>query len=299
MKQHHAPPYLHASRCTKALLLDVCIALTPPSLAAVWFFGWRAVWMLLTALSSAFVADRLSARLHGFHTDFNNSALVTGTILALSCPPGIPLWLLALACVVAIAVFRDCFGGMGANLFNPAMAARALLITIFPAQLSQYASPDAVSTATPLTGQTLSPYLLFFGKTSGAIGETSGLLILLGGTYLIARKVISPRIPLLSLAAFSAIIVMHGDPLLPQLLSGGLLFGSVYVFTDYTGSPVTPLGEALFAVGAGALTAAFRLWGRYPEGVCFAVLTLNLITPSLDHLTRPRAYGMKRRERSA
>lgn len=297
MKPLYAPPYLHTSHRTDTVMGEVCLALIPPAVAAVWFFGLRAGWMLLAAVGSAVITDRLSARIRGSAAPFDNSALVTGTILALSCPIGIPLWLLGLACCIAIAVFRDGFGGIGANLFNPAMAARALLLTVFPHLLSDYSLPDAVTAATPLSGQDCTPLLLLFGKTNGSVGETSGLLILFGGIYLTVRRVISPRIPLYSAAAFSAVVLAHGDPLLPQLLSGGFLFGAVYVFTDYTGSPTTPFGEALFAIGVGALTAVLRLWGRYPEGVCFAVLAMNSVTPLLEHLTRPRVYGTKRKER--
>ena len=297
--QKHAPPYLRAHRRTLAIMSDVCVSLTPSSVAAVWFFGLRAMWMLLTAVGVSFVTDRLSARLHGASHPFDGSALVTGMILALSCPVGIPLWLLAGMCIVAVGVFRDALGGIGANLFNPAMAARALLLTSFPAYLSGYALPHAVSSATPLSGGDAALIPLLFGRVNGSIGETSAVLILLGAAYLLIRRVIRWQIPVLSVAAFAFVIALDGGDVLRHILSGSLLFGAVYIFTDYTGSPTTPLGEILFAVGVGALTAVLRLWGRYPEGVCFAVLIMNLLTPLLDRLTRPRVYGTKRKERSA
>lgn len=295
----HAPPYLRNDRRTAAIMGDVCVSLTPPAVAAIWFFGIRALWMLLTAIIASFVTDRLSSRLRGSTHPFDCSALVTGIILALSCPVGTPLWLVAVMCVVAIAVFRDAFGGIGANLFNPAMASRALLLTVFPTYLAGYALPDAVSSATPLSGGDTALLPLFFGRVGGSIGETSAVLILLGAGYLLVRRVIRWQIPVLSVAAFALIIAAGGGDVPRQILSGSLLFGAVYIFTDYTGSPTTPLGEMLFAIGAGALTAVLRLWGRYPEGVCFAILTMNLLTPLLDRCTRPRVYGTKRKERSA
>lgn len=295
----HAPPYLRSQRRTGSIMSDVCIALIPPAVSAVWFFGIRAVWMLLTALGVSLLTDRLSAHLLGIAHPFDGSALVTGSILALSCPVGTPLWLLAVMCAVAIAVFRDAFGGIGANLLNPAMAARALLLTVFPAYLADYALPDAVSSATPLSGGDPDLLSLFFGRVGGSIGETSALLILLGAGYLLVRRVIRWQMPVLSVAAFALVIALGGGDVPRQILSGSLLFGAVYIFTDYTGSPTTPFGEMLFAVGAGALTAALRLWGRYPEGVCFAVLIMNFLTPLLDRCTRPRVYGTKRKERSA
>lgn len=295
----NSPPYLRAHRHNRAIMDDVCIALIPPSIAAMWFFGLRALWMLLTAITAAFLTNRLSARLHNYPHPFDASAIVTGMILALSCPAGTPLWLLAVMSAVSVGIFRDAFGGIGYNLFNPAMAARALLLTVFPAYLSGYSLPDAVSGATPLTGGTSDPILLLFGQVNGSIGETSAVLIFFGGGYLLMRRVIRWQIPVLSVAAFSLVMAVNGENVLQQVLSGSVLFGAVYIFTDYTGSPTTPIGEAVFAIGAGAITAALRLWGRYPEGVCFAVLMMNLLTPLWDRLTRPRVYGTKRKERSA
>ncbi len=299
MSKKHAPPYLRARRRTLAIMTDVCLALVPPAVASVWFFGLQAMWLLLTATAASFLADRLSARLHGVSHPFDGSAIVTGLILALSCPVGTPLWLMAVMCVVAVAVVRDAFGGIGANVFNPAMAARALLLVVFPAYLTGYTLPDAVSAATPLSGGNTSLLSLFFGRVNGSMGETSALMILLGAGYLLCRRVIRWQVPVVSVAAFAAVMALGGGNVLQHLLSGSLLFGAVYIFTDYTGRPTTPIGEILFAVGVGALTALLRLWGRYPEGVCFAVLIMNLLTPLLERYTRPRVYGTKRKERVA
>lgn len=296
--KRHQPPYLRARRRTLAIMSDVCIALVPPATAAVWFFGLRALWMLLTATAAAFLADRLSAFLHRTEYPFDGSAVVTGLILALSCPAGTSLPLLAVVCAVAVLLFRDAFGGIGSNIFNPAMAARAVLLTVFPAYLSGYSLPDAFSSATPLSGGNPTLPLLILGRVGGSIGETSVPMLFLGAGYLLYRRVIRWTVPVLSLSTFALVILLCGGDVIRQVLSGSILFGAVYIFTDYTGRPTTPVGEILFAVGVGALTALLRVFGTYPEGVCFAVLTMNLLTPLIEQYTRPRVYGTKRKEKA-
>ncbi len=292
-------PYLRNRQRTPAIMTEVCIALLPTAIAAIWYFGVAALRLLMTAAVVSVAADRLFLWMRGIKRPFDGSALVTGLLLALSCPSGIPPWLLGSMCVLSVGLFREAFGGIGANLFNPAMASRALLITLFPAYLAGYALPDATSAATPLADETTDWLSLLFGRTGGSVGETSAVLILVGAAYLIVRRIICWQTPLCALAAFSAVMLLAGESLPRQLLSGSILFGAVYIITDYTTSPTTRLGEALFAIGFGALTAVLRLFGRYPEGVCFAVLIMNLLTPLLDRLTWPRVYGTKRKERSA
>lgn len=293
------PPYLRAQRHTLSLMIDVCIALMPPCVAAVWFFRLPAVWMLLTSSVASLLADRLAAWWRKHPYPFDGSALVTGLILALSCPASIPLPLLAVLSASAVLLFRELFGGIGDNLFNPAMAARALLLTAFPAYATGYALPDTVSAATPLVNTNTPLPLLILGRVGGSIGETSVPMLLVGAGYLLYRRVIRWQTPVLSLASFVLVIFLCGGDPLRHLLSGSILFGAVYIFTDYTGRPTTAWGESAFAVGAGALTALFRLFGRYPEGVCFAVLGMNLLTPLLEYLTHSRVYGTKRKERTA
>lgn len=286
-------PFLRTNTDTLSVMADVGIALIPPSVAALWFFGLRAFELLLTALVTAFIADRIAAVFRHASQSFDGSALISGWILALSCPPHTPPLLLAVLCLLAVWLFREAFGGIGRNLFNPAMASRAVLLTVFPTY-----AVNAVSGATPLTDRTVPLSLLTFGRVGGSIGETSVPMILLGGGYLLCRRVISPRIPLLSIGAFCAIIAVSGGDVLRHLLSGSILFASIYIFTDYTGRPTTPIGEALFALGCGAITALLRLYGRYPEGVCFAVLLMNLLTLPLEEQTHPRVYGYRRKEKS-
>jgi electron transport complex protein RnfD len=286
------PPHIRGKRTSAEIMGNVCIALIPPAAAAVYYFGWAAFWRLLVSAAASLTAARLTAKTAA--PDL--AALVTGLILCLSCPAGIPLWLLAGGCFFAVCVIRDGFGGIGCNLFNPAMAARGLMIAVFPAYLGGYGLPDALSSPTPLAGGDTSPaglLLLFTGRVGGSMGETSALMILLGAGWLLFRRIIRPAIPLLALAGFGAVILLSGESVPFHLLSGSILFGAVYIFTDYTSKPVTAAGEALFAAMTGAAAALLRLYGRYPEGVCFAVLLMNVLSPWLEHLTIRKAKEIR------
>ena len=291
-------PFLRSDNDTLTVMTDVGIALIPPSAAAIRYFGLRAFELLLIALLTSLAADRIAAVFRHNARRFDGSALISGWILALSCPPRTPPALLALLCLLTVWLFREAFGGIGRNLFNPAMAARAVLLTVFPAHATGYALSHAVSSATPLTDASLPLSALFWGRVGGSIGETSVPMLLLGGGYLLARRVIPLKAPLLSLGAFAAVTALGGGDVLRGLMSGSILFASIYIFTDYTGRPTTRVGEALFAVGCGALTALLRLYGRYPEGVCFAVLLMNLLTLPLEECTHPRVYGYRRKEKT-
>ncbi len=269
------PPHLCRQRTVNTVMGDVCIALLPCAVAAIWFFGWAAAERLVFASISSLTAARLTAR-----TAPDLAAMVTGLILCLSCPVGIPLWLLIGGCFFAICVIRDGFGGIGNNLFNPAMGARGLLLLGFPMWMNGY-TIDGIATATPLADGRASLWSLCIGRVSGSMGETSVLMIVIGFVWLCARRVISVRVPLLSLLGFTTVIGLSGESILYHVLSGGLLFAAVFVFTDYTTKPITRGGETMFAVSVGALTALMRVFGMYPEGVCFAVLCMNLISTAI------------------
>ena len=289
------PPYLRRKRSTAGIMGDVCLALLPPSVAAVYFFGPGAALRLALGIAACMTADAFTPRrLHGAPPD--GAAAVTGLIFTLSCPVGIPFWLLILLCFAAIWVVREPFGGIGSNLFNPAMGARALLLLLFPALMGGYTA-DGVSAATPLSvtaPDTVQLLQWTVGRRSGSMGETSLLMIAAGYGVLVWRRVVRPYIPLITLAAFAAVIAVGGGNVVTHLLSGSIAFGAVYIFTDYASRPATPWGEVLFAAGAGALTALFRLYGRYPEGVCFAALAMNAAAPLLERLTVPRVYGTRK-----
>ena len=285
------PPYLRRKRTTRGIMWDVCVALIPPAVAAIYFFKTEAAIRLLIGLAACLAADAfIPRRLQGAPTD--GAAAVTGLILALSCPVGTPLWLLIVLSFAAIWLAREAFGGIGNNLFNPAMTSRALLLLLFPAVV------DGISAATPLsfteTAASAEWLIWAVGRREGSIGETSVLLIALGYGYLVWRRVIRPYVPLATLAAFAVVIALGGENVAAHLFSGSIVFASVYIFTDYTGRPASPVGEVLYAVGAGALTALFRLYGRYPEGVCFAALSMNVISPLVERWTAPRVYGKEK-----
>lgn len=269
-------------------MTDVCIALLPTMIAAVWFFGVAALLRLTVAAAASLAAGRLTGRRDGV----DSAALVTGLILCLSCPSRVPLWLLVGGCFFAVCIARDALGGLGRNLFNPAMAARAMMLVVFPSSLTGYELPHALSSATPLLSGA-NWWELAVGRVGGSMGETSALMIGVGFLWLLIRRVIRwPLVPL-SLAGFAAVMLLVGEAVVPSLLSGSILFGAVFVFTDYTGQPATTAGRLLFAVFAGALTALLRLYGRYPEGVCFAVLMMNVLSPWLEAITTRKAKEVK------
>lgn len=297
-------PHIRRGRTTSAIMLDVLIALVPSAIAAVYVFGTRALLLLTVTMAACAVAQWLCLVLRK-GGEFDGSALVTGALLALSLPAGTPLWAAAVGGVFAVAVIKEAFGGIGHNLFNPAMAARGLLLVAFPTLLAGYTRPDAVSSATPLSGigapdDPAEWMPMLTGTENGSMGETSALLLLVGGIYLVLRGVIRLRVPMTCLGVFAAVIWVFGGEhgpftgnVVAQLLSGGLMLGAFYMVTDFTTKPTTFLGELLFAGGVGALTAVLRIWGPYPEGVCFAILLMNLTVPLLEYLTRPRVYGLK------
>lgn len=297
-------PHIRRGRTTSAIMLDVLIALVPSAIAAVYVFGTRALLLLTVTMAAAAAAQWLCLMVRK-GGEFDGSALVTGALLALSLPVGTPLWAAAAAAVFAIAVVKEAFGGIGHNLFNPAMAARGLLLVAFPTLLSGYTRPDAVSSATSLSGigtpDGPAEWLpMLVGTENGSMGETSVLLLLVGGVYLYFRGVVRLRVPMTCLGVFAAVTWVFGGDyglftgnVVAGILSGGLMLGAFYMVTDFTTKPTTFFGELLFAGGVGALTAVLRIWGPYPEGVCFAILLMNLTVPLLEYLTRPRVYGLK------
>lgn len=292
-------PYIRRARDSRGIMRDVCIALLPVMAGALWFFRWRALWLLLATTAACAATEWLCLLLRKTR-GFDGSAMVTGLLLALSLPAGTSLWAAAGAGVFAIAVVKHAFGGIGHNLLNPAMAGRALLMVAWPASLSGYEWADAVSAATPLSVRGKAMWSMFLGNENGSLGETSALLILIGGFLLLATGCIRLRVPVACLGTFAAVMWVFGGKGLftgnvtAQLLSGGLMLGAFYMVTDFTGKPTTFAGELIFAGGVGALTAVLRLWGPYPEGVCFAILLMNLATPLIEMVTRPPVYGTRK-----
>ena len=230
------------------------------------------------------------------------SAAVTGLILALNLPGNAPWWLAAVGSAVSVVLVKQLFGGIGDNFMNPALTARGILLASWPVRMTAWYLPtfckgvDAVSSATVLGGYEASLFDMFIGFIPGTIGEVSKAAILVGFVYLLVRKVISWRIPVVfvgSFAILAAIFKMDQD-VLTSVLSGGLLFGAVFMATDYTTSPMTELGQYIYAVGCGLILAVIRKWGSYTEGVTYAILVMNIVTPLIDKFVKIRVYGQEK-----
>jgi electron transport complex protein RnfD len=325
-----AAPFLRRGVTTPGLMTEVIIGLGPVVVAAVYFFGLSAIVVILaTTLGAAATEWALgSARPRGSSLR-DGSAILTGIILGLCLPPGIPLWMAFVGGAAGIGLGKLAFGGLGQNLFNPALVGRAFLQAAFPGALTTWSSqsaaetffhlrpsnlalpfmqgaPDAMATATPLglmkfEHQPTELFDLFLGNTAGSLGETSALIIVLCGIVMAVRRVFDWRIPaaiLLSVGALSAAVWAFDMERFPSplfmLTSGGLLFGAVYMATDPVTSPVTPRGAWIFGAGVGLIVVLIRLWGGLPEGVMYAILLMNAATPLIERVSQPRPFGRGR-----
>ena len=322
-------PHINAPARTRTIMAQVLIALFPLSFFGIVFYGLRALAVMVVSTSAAVIGEALFRKITGQKNRISDlSAVVTGLLLALILPPGIPLWMAALGGLFSTVVVKGFFGGIGANVFNPALAGRAFLLMSFPAAMttwavprsfvrgggieavsraSTYLSADSVSGATPLgiirlgstavipglSGKELyagTIRVLLFGNHGGSIGESSVVLILLGFLFLYFIKVIDWRAPAAMIATVFALSLPLGmDPLF-SILTGGLFFGAVFMATDYTTAPLTSKGKLIFGAGAGIITVLIRRWGNYPEGVMFGILMMNACTPFLNRLL-PKKYG--------
>lgn len=318
-------PLLKQPLTTAKAMGDVAFALVPVTLTGVWFFGIGAILIVSACIAGAILTEWVFSPPAQRRTRLlDGSGLVTGLLLGLSLPPGLPWWMAFLGGVVSISLGKLIWGGLGYNLFNPALVGRAFLLATFPVAMTTWnthsgdffavppsiltlpflqATYEGMSAATPLgnmkfEGQSTPLWNLAIGKTSGCIGETSGLLLVLGGVYLVLRRDLDWRIPasiLLSVAAFSLLLFLidpnsYPDPLF-SLFSGGLLLGAIYMATDPVTSPITPKGTWIFGVGIGLLVVLIRVFGGFPEGVMYAILLMNAATPLIDRYTQPRVFG--------
>ena len=299
---------------TRGIMLDVVIALLPAALAAVWFFGAAALSLILVAVASAVLAELVYQKLtHQKSTIGDLSAVVTGLLVAYNIPANAPWWMAAIGSIVAIVLVKQMFGGIGQNFINPALAARTVLMLSWAGLMAATAVPaggqlfglttvaaDAVASATPLTNSGYSLWQLFIGDVPGMLGETSKLALILGGIYLIVRRVIDWRVPVSFMAtAFILFWIETGAIYLPgstdsalyQLLSGGLILGAFFMATDYVTCPVTKWGRVIMGVGCAALLFVIRTYGSYPEGCSFGILFMNVCTPLIDKWTTPKTFG--------
>ncbi len=302
-------PHIRGNFRTNRIMLDVVIALLPALGVGAWVLGLRALLVALVSIASAVAAEWLySVLTKTRNTIVDGSAVVTGLLLAMTLPVSVPYWQVAVGSVFAIIIVKALCGGLGQNIFNPALAARAFLMLIWPVGLTRYPAlgVDGVSSATPLHHMVM-PALpgeslldMFLGNCPGSIGEISALALLLGGGYLVIRKVISPRIPVAyigTVAVLTLVFSKTGAPvqwMLYSLLSGGLMLGAIFMATDYATSPATAKGQIVYGIGCGVLTVVFRYFGIFPEGVIYAILLMNALVWVIDRYTAPRRFGVKK-----
>lgn len=321
-----ASPHVHSDRTSKKLMYDVVIALVPTFLVSLYVFGLGALLVTAVAVASCMLFEYLIQKflLKTEVTITDGSALITGILLAFNLPSGLPIWMIIIGSLVAIGVAKMSFGGLGFNIFNPALVGRVFLLVSFPVQMTMWPTAvennttlvDAISGATPLGlikeglqyGETMTeigtkiPSVLdmFLGITGGSLGEMSAIAILLGGIYLIVRKVITWHIPvtmLVTMAVMTGIFWLinpeqYASPLL-HVLSGGALLGAFFMATDLVTSPMTKKGMVIFAIGIAVITVVIRLFGAYPEGVSFAILIMNAFVPLINTYFKPRRFGSK------
>ena len=311
-------PHAHSKTTTSTIMRDVLIALAPALIGSVYFFGFRALVVVLMSMTACVFFEwgyRKLLKLDS--TAFDLSALVTGALLAFVCPVTIPYWMLLIGDFFAIIIVKQLFGGIGQNFVNPALAARAFLFS-WPVAMSTWVkvgfenaaglmgTADVVTAATPMASlhqgslPVESLMDMFQGNRGGSLGETSALLLLIGFVYLLIRKVVSVRIPLsyIGTVAVLALLFPQGNDRLVwmayQVLGGGLILGACFMATDYVTSPVTKLGQVIFGIGCGIITIVIRYFGGYNEGVSFAILVMNCCCVLLDKIGRPRPFGVKK-----
>lgn len=338
-------PHTHSDLSVAQTMGYVMLALVPATAVGLYLFGWPAFNLFMLTILSALLSEAVSVWIAGRPVRsslYDGSALLTAWLLAMTLPPWAPWWLGVLGGAFAIIVGKQVFGGLGQNVFNPAMLARVMLLISFPLEMTTWITPqpifsasapdfmqglhitffgvpnlDAVSSATVLghvktaftQGHTLSQSLpghfsaldATLGMTNGSLAETSALLLILGGVFLLLKRIITWHVPVAMLATVALLsTVFHFvDPeryadALYHLLSGGMMLGAFFIATDLVTSPSTPRGQIIFGAGCGALTYVIRTWGNYPEGIGFAVLLMNAMTPLIDHYVRPRVYGRTR-----
>jgi len=319
-----ASPHVHSARTSKKVMYDVLYALIPAFLVSIYVFGISALILTSIAVVSCILFEYLIQKylLKTEITITDGSALITGILLAFNLPSGLPIWMIIVGSLIAIGVAKLSFGGLGYNIFNPALVGRVFLLVCFPIQMTSWPTPvdnhlsivDAITGETTLgiikeglmygeTMSTISEKLpsameLLFGITSGSVGEMSALALLLGGVFLIARKVITWHIPvtiIVTMAVMTGIFWLvnpeqYANPLI-HILSGGAILGAFYMATDLVTSPMTKKGMIIFAIGIAIITVVIRLYGAYPEGISFAILIMNAFVPLINTYFKPRRFG--------
>lgn len=297
-------PHIRSNETVKGIMRDVIIALIPAALAGIYFFKFRAALVMITAIASAVLAEWLWQKITGREITINDlSAVVTGILIAFNVPVSIPLWMVAMGSAFAIIIVKQLFGGIGENIVNPALAARAFLLASWPTAMTTW-TIDGMTSATPLAmlkgGQGNLPSLMniFVGHVGGCIGETSALALLIGFAYLLYRRVISYHIPVFYIGTvfvLTSVIGRNGfmtGNAIYEIFAGGLMLGAIFMASDYTTCPMTKKGQVIFAIGCGVLTSVIRIFsGSYPEGVSYSILIMNLFVPLIDKYVIPTKFG--------
>ena len=297
-------PHVRNKITTQNLMFDVAIAMIPASVYGVWQFGMHALLVLIATVVSCVLSEYVYEKLMKKPiTVSDGSAVVTGMILALNMPPEIPVWIPFLGGIFAIIVVKQLYGGLGQNFMNPALAARCFLLISFAGFMNNFSSAklgfDSMSGATPLAamraGNDVDLMSLLVGRVPGTIGEVSVIALLIGAVYMIARKVISPRIPLIYIGTVAVFIFLFGGfditYVAKEVCAGGLIFGAFFMATDYVTSTLSKTGQVVYGLFLGILTGIFRLWGASPEGVSYAIILGNLFVPLIEKVTLPKAFG--------
>lgn len=309
-------PHIKSKEDTKSIMLDVLLALIPSLAVSTYVFGLRAILMTAVSIIACMVFEAIYDKIVGKeNTVMDLSAAVTGVLLAFVCPVTLPYWMLIIGDGIAIIFAKCIFGGLGKNFINPALAGRAFLLASWPVAMTTWvaarshvglgSTADVVSTATPMAilkgsaeGDLPSAMSVFLGVTGGSMGEVSAVLLLVGGIYLLVRKVITIQIPasyILTVAVLAAIFPAEGyghlEYMLYAIFGGGLMLGAIFMATDYSTTPVSKKGQIVFGIGCGLLTTMIRFFGGYPEGVCYSILLMNTTVWLIDKYTRPTKFG--------
>lgn len=295
-------PYLRSKSTTQKMMLDVIIAMLPALAASIYFFGMNALMLTVVSVISCVVAEVFMQKLFKKKVTVSDlSAVITGILLAFNLPASAPWWMPVFGGFFAICIVKQIFGGIGSNFMNPALAARAAIMASWPGLITNYITPDGVASATPLqlmkagtTGELPSLMDMAIGNIGGVIGETCSILLVLGGIYLIVKKVIDWKIPCLYILTTTVLLAAFGVDisLLPyHILGGGLILGAFFMATDFVTCPVTPNGRIIFAIGCGIITAIIRVYGGMSEGVSYAIILMNTATPLIESLTTPKVFG--------
>jgi len=303
----YCSPHIHSSETTSRIMLYVILSLLPAMAGSVYFFGFYVIKVIFVSIISCVLSEFIFQFLMKKEIRINDgSAIVTGILFAFVLPPKIPLWIVVLGGFIAIFLVKELFGGIGFNIFNPALTARAILLASYPVEMTKFINVfdyrvDAITSPTPLfimkeniNQQLPSLWQMFIGTRPGCIGETSTILLLLGAIFLLAKKVITWHIPIPYILTVAILSLIFKENVLYQIMGGGLILGAFFMATDYVTSPITRKGKIIFGIGCGIITYLIRKAGGYPEGVCYSILFMNMLVPLINRYTLPKKFGSKK-----